>query len=287
MKQLILSLSLCVAGVFSSLAATPDSIAYYNHTTDTATIAKILDATRRATIESPADRLVFVARQFIGLPYKAATLEGDTELLRINMSAFDCTTLVETAIALAQTAAVDTASIDEFATNLRNIRYRGGVVDGYASRLHYASDWIADNTERGNFAEVTAEFQKSARDVKTINFMSAHHRSYPALVGNDSLLNCIKDVEARYNNYRYYYIPAHITNTDAALKWFKNGDIVFFTTTTKGLDVSHMGIIVIERGMPFLIHASSKARMVVFEKQPIYNYILSNNVIKGVRIVRL
>lgn len=287
MKHLFISLSLLVASAFTAYAATTDSIAYHNHTADTAAITKILDATRKAAIETPADRLVFVAQQLIGSPYKSATLEGDTELLRINMSAFDCTTLVETAIALTQTAAIDTASYDEFAANLRNIRYRGGVIDGYASRLHYVSDWIADNTERGNFAEVTAQFPKPSRDVKTINFMSSRHRNYPALANNDSLLNCIKETEAKYNNYRYHFIPAAILNADFAMKWFKSGDIVLFTTTTKGLDVSHMGIIVVERGIPFFIHASTRARMVVLERQSLYNYIMSNNVINGVRIVRL
>ena len=287
MKHLFISLTILVASAFTTLAATTDSIAYHNHSADTAAIIKILDATRKAAIESPADRLVFVAQQLIGAPYKSATLEGDTELLRINMSAFDCTTLVETAIALSQTAAVDTASIDEFATNLCNIRYRGGVVDGYASRLHYVSDWIADNAERGNFTEVTTQFPKPSRDIKTINYMSAHSRNYPALANSDSLVNCIKEIEAKYNNYRYHYIQPAILNADFAMKWFKSGDIVLFTTATKGLDVSHMGIIVVERGIPFFIHASTKARMVVFERQSLYNYVMSNNVINGVRIVRL
>lgn len=287
MKHLFISLSLLVVTSLTNLAATTDSIAYHNLSADTAAITKILDATRKAAIESPADRLVFVARQLMGAPYKSATLEGDTEVLRINLSAFDCTTLVETAIALTQTAAVDTASFEEFATNLRNIRYRGGVVNGYASRLHYVSDWIADNTERGNFAEVTDQCPFAKRDIKSINYISAHYRNYAALLNNDSLVNCIKEIENKYNNYRYQYVPSAALSSEPVSKWFKNGDIILFTTSTKGLDVSHMGIVVVERGIPFLIHASSKARKVVFDKQSIYNYIKSNKVINGVRIVRL
>ena len=287
MKRFFLSISVCLAGVFAMQATTPDSVVFRHQPTDTAVIANILDATRKADIETPAERLVFVAKQLIGAPYKAATLEGDTELLRINMSEFDCTTLVETAIALAQTAAVDTASVDEFAANLRNIRYRGGVVDGYASRLHYVSDWIADNAERGNFTEVTSQFPKSQCDAKTINYISVHRRSYPALLNNDSLFNSIKQIEAKYENYRYYYIPENRLLNERVLTWFKSGDIVLFTTTTKGLDVSHMGIIVVEKGIPFFIHASSKARKVILQKESFSNYLNSSNVINGVRIVRL
>lgn len=286
MKHLFIALSLLLACAFNANAAVADSVVYHHEDTDTATIVKILDATRKAELETPADRLAFIARQLLGSPYVAATLEGDTEVLRINMSEFDCTTLVETVIALSLTAAVDTASYNEFAHNLRNIRYRDGVVDGYASRLHYVSDWIADNTRRGNFVEVTAQCPLAKRDIKSINYISSHSRNYTALLNNDSLVNCIKEVEAKYNNYRYQYIPAASLNSEALAKWFKNGDIVLFTTSAKGLDVSHMGIIVVERNRVRLLHASSNSRTVMLDNQPLYNYVMSNRSINGIRIVR-
>ena len=287
MKHLFIALSLLLACAFNAGAAVADSVVYHHEATDTAAIVKILDATRKAELETPADRLASIARQLLGSPYVAATLEGDTEVLRINMSEFDCTTLVETAIALSLTAAVDTASYNEFAHNLRNIRYRDGVVDGYASRLHYVSDWIADNTRRGNFVEVTAQCPLAQRDIKSINYISSHSRNYTALLNNDSLVNCIKEVEAKYNNYRYQYIPATSLNSEALAKWFKNGDIVLFTTSAKGLDVSHMGIIVVERNRVRLLHASSNSRTVMLDNQPLYNYVMSNRSINGIRIVRL
>ncbi|MBP3350374.1 MAG: DUF1460 domain-containing protein [Bacteroidaceae bacterium] len=287
MKHLFIALSLLLACAFNANAAVADSVVYHHEATDTAAIVKILDATRKAELETPADRLAFIARQLLGSPYVAATLEGDTEVLRINMSEFDCTTLVETAIALSLTAAVDTASYNEFAHNLRNIRYRDGVVDGYASRLHYVSDWIADNTRRGNFVEVTAQCPLAKRDTKSINYISTHSRNYTDLLNNDSLVNCIKEVEAKYNNYRYQYIPATSLNSEALAKWFNNGDIVLFTTSAKGLDVSHMGIIVVERNRVRLLHASSNSHTVMLDNQPLYNYVMSNRSINGIRIVRL
>ena len=276
MKQTLTTLVLLLTIVFNMQATSADSIHYHHQPTDTAIIHKILRETRMAGFDNPADRLVYAARKLVNTPYKSGTLEGTTEQLTINMSELDCTTLVENAIALAFTAAVDTAMADEFAQNLRNIRYRGGVVNGYASRLHYVSDWIADDAERGNFSEVTSQFAKTT-----------HRRSYPALLASDTLFEQMKKVESDWVNYRYHYIPVQLLASEAASSWFKNGDIVLFTTSTKGLDVSHMGIIVIERGVPYLLHASSKARRVVVEKQSLYNYVTSNNVISGVRIVRL
>lgn len=48
-----------------------------------------------------ADRPVYFGRQFLGVPYVAATLEGhDPECLVVNLRQLDCTTLVENVAAL-------------------------------------------------------------------------------------------------------------------------------------------------------------------------------------------
>ena len=287
MKQLLIALALLFASTTHLIAASNDSIAYHHHETDTAVISKIITATRNAQLSSPAQSLAFVASKLVNSPYVAATLEGDTELLRINMSQFDCTTLVETAIALALTANVDTASIDDFAHNLRNIRYRGGVIDGYASRLHYVSDWIADNASRGYLTEVTSQIPCATRNVIDINYISSHRRSYPALLNNDSLLASIKEVEKKYIKYRHYYIPSHFLNREDVLGSLQNGDIILFTSSSRGLDVAHMGIVVIDRGRACLIHASSKAHAVILDRKPLYNYLQGNNAMTGIRVVRL
>ena len=66
---------------------------------------------------------------------------------------------------------------------LTNVRYRGGVIDEYPSRLHYFSDWIYDLNERRIVADVTKEIggQVYPNDV---NFMSTHPSAYKQLVNN-------------------------------------------------------------------------------------------------------
>lgn len=287
MKKIIISLSLLFTVIFTSQAINPDSVRYKHQSTDTARITEVLNATRNAQLQSPADRITFIAGQFLGAPYVAATLEGEPEMLTVNTSEFDCTTFVETVIALALTAAVDSTTYLDFIDNLAALRYRNGVVDGYASRLHYVTDWIVCNSERNIFTEITNQNPRVAHKKISLNYMSKHRRSYPALASNNEAYNDILDVEKPFLNYNMPYIPKAAVGTPQCSKWLKNGDIVFITTSLQGLDVTHMGIIVFQRGMPYLLHASSKGKQVIVDPQPLSNYLQSNSNAIGIRVVRL
>ena len=67
----------------------------------------------------------------------------------------------------------------------------------------------------------------------------------------------------------------------------RNGDVLLFTTSIRGLDVQHMGIVVVINDTPYLLHASSRAQKVVLEQRSIYEYLRSNNSLTGVRVIRL
>lgn len=286
MKKLIFSLIAFALISLSAAAAVPDSVCYHHHATDTAIVNSILQKTREANLKTPAERVAFVAKQFVGTPYKAATLEGDNEVLTVNLSQLDCTTLVENVLALAHTAALDSATIDDFVAKLQEVRYRNGVVDGYASRLHYSSDWIADNAARGNFAEVTPELPGATHQSKDINYMSTHRRSYRALIDN-AAYEKIKEVEKNYKSYRHTYIPKNMVKMSHVKSALKEGDIVLITTSTQGLDVMHMGIVMIKNRKPYLLHASTNAKAVILDAQPLDSYLATLNSATGIRVVRM
>lgn len=67
----------------------------------------------------------------------------------------------------------------------------------------------------------------------------------------------------------------------------KGGDIIALTTKTSGLDVSHMGIIVIEKDGPHLLHASSKEGKVIIDKLPLVEYMRKAHQLTGIRVLRL
>ncbi len=281
MKKLLASSMICVLPLMTIGA---QSIRWHNEAQDTTRITRML--AEHGAIADPNARVEAFGSCFIGTPYAAGTLESDgAEVLTVNLDELDCTTFVENVIALSITGGERRSSWYDFVYNLRKIRYRDGEVDGYASRLHYVSDWVVDNVHRGNFVEATNRFSDAQYEVKTINFMSSNRELYPAL--NDSATFAgIKSAEIGYRNHRYPIIKTKSIGK-AAKNFLKPGDIVALTTSKKGLDVSHLGIIVFKGTEPHLLHASSKSGKVVIDPLPLSTYMQKNRNLTGMRVFRL
>ena len=281
MRKILLGI-MAMCALFSR-AVTLDEVEFHNEASDTAKITQILvDA---AKIDNANERVGAIARSFIGTPYVAHTLEGEKELLRVNLDELDCTTFVETVMALAYTAGENRTSWRDYIYNLERIRYRGGRLNGYASRLHYISDWIMDNSYRGNFVEVTNRLPECRYLVKTIDFMSANRKSYPALA-DDEVYRKIKDVEMGYRSHRFPYIKSSNLTGKAVKGALKDGDIVALTCDIKNLDVSHMGIIVVKDDEPYLLHASSSHGKVEISDIPLCDFMKRNFHLTGIRVIR-
>ena len=85
-----------------------------------------------------------IAKSFLNRPYKAKTLEGNqTEKLVVNLREFDCSTFVETCIAMGLTYRKDDISFEKFKKYLQRLRYyKNGKIKGYESRINYFSDFV-------------------------------------------------------------------------------------------------------------------------------------------------
>lgn len=241
---------------------------------------------RSHSSDAPASRVTAIAREFLGAPYVGATLEGEPEQLRFSLSEFDCTTFVETVLAMALTVA-DGGSSDEFLSNLESVRYRAGHVDGYCSRLHYISDWAMENEARGHISDVTHTIPGAVTQTLDLNYMSAHRQSYPALA-DDGVFACIRGVERSISPVTYMLVPKHKTGLRGVAEALRDGDIVAFATSTPGLDVSHIGIVVKgPDGIPRLLHASSAAGKVIMDPKPLAMYVRSRPSLTGIRVFRI
>lgn len=287
MRYIFTIISLIFTLLCSGEELASGAIRYHDEATDTTRINRLLDKARQAHLATPSHRVAFFAQEFLGTPYVGHTLEGYPEQLTINTSQLDCTTLVESIIALAQCDSMSHATHHDYVTHLRNIRYRDGMVAGYASRLHYVSDWIHNNTCRGNLVEVTHTCEWAQETSKTINYISTHAHAYPALKKCNSELSDIKLIEQNYTPHRYAYIPKKHLNRKEVLGWLQSGDILLITTSVQGLDVSHMGIIVEVDGEKKLLHASAQQLKVILEKRSLYDYLMAHNSMTGLRVVRL
>lgn len=286
MKIFSAALRGCMAGCAVALslcanAIVPAEVRFHDEDRDTTKITNVLLELEGANLTSPEAIVAAAGSKFLGTPYVGGTLEGSPEQLTVNTDELDCTTFVETALALALTIESHRSSWRDYINNLENIRYRGGRVNGYASRLHYVSDWIVDNSHRGNLVEVTERVGRADSKVKTLDFMSGHRSSYPALADSANFAG-IKSVEVGFRSHKYPYIKAINLGTAR----LRDGDVVALTTNTAGLDVTHMGIVKMVDGVPHLMHASSKEKKVVVDKLSLADYMKRNRT-QGIRVIRI
>ncbi len=278
------------AGLFIACAITATAmpvaeVRFHNEASDTIKLNALLS--KGSTLkESPGEIIAVLGREFIGTPYTASTLEDSVERLTINLDELDCTTYIETVMALALTIEEGRTSWRDFLYNLERLRYRGGNLDGYSSRLHYVSDWVVDNVHRGTFKEVTNQIPQHDYAVKTIDYMSSHRDQYPQLA-DPAQFERIKNVEIGYRSHRFPYIKRERLNNKPVKEALRNGDIVALTSRTPGLDVGHFGIIIIENGTPLLMHASSAEKKVVIDKLPLFDYLRRSKTLTGIRVFRL
>lgn len=237
--------------------------------------------------KKPPALLLKAATLFIGAPYVGGTLDKEKdEKLTINAHELDCTTLVETALALAMTASEQKKDFHSYCKNLQKVRYRGGVCKGYDSRLHYYSQWAADGEQKGIMHELTGKIF-SCEQLLDLRFMSNNPDKYMQLNGDSLLTAAIARHEQPFRQKEITYIPKSKLRGSKKSLPIRDGDILALVTTIKGLDVTHMGIAVWIKGKLHMLHASSKEKKVMLDPTPLYDYLAPRKSCPGVRVVRV
>jgi hypothetical protein len=201
-------------------------------------------------------------------PYVAATLEaGDgREVCSVDLRGLDCVTFFETALGFARMLKAGGTTPRALLRQVCFTRYRAGRLAGYASRLHYTSDWFADNARKRVVRLVTGELPGATRLDKRVNFMSRHPAAYPPLAADPALVRAIARVEDRLGGRPMVYVPRD--RVVEAQPFLTTGDIVGITTSIDGLDCAHTGLCYRdERGRVRLLHASTTAREVTLDDE--------------------
>ena len=242
--------------------------------------------------KTPAETTITIGRQFLGKPYVPHTLDiNPTEQLVVTTREFDCTTYLETvlALSLASTTVADKQNPvlfeQTFRTYLTKLRYRDGRIDGYASRLHYFSDWLRDNERKGLLADVTHELPGSLVVAKPVSYMTTSTYRYPHL-NNPAVFKQIAQTEASLSQQSFSFIPSK--NIRMAETQLQDGDIVMLMAARPGLDMKHVGFAVRQpNGRIHLMHASSDQGEVVITAYPLSDYVLWHKHMSGIRVARL
>ena len=136
---------------------------------------------------------------------------------------------------------------------------------GYPSRLHYFSEWIADNEASGTLVDVSRELG-GVPDSSAIDFMSTHPDAYRQL-SDTATLAAIAAVEARLSAEARYFVPQD--SIGAVAHGVRDGDIIAATSTVAGLDVAHVGIALWRDDELHLLHAPLVGSHVQVSEEPL------------------
>ena len=240
------------------------------------------------------ERLDTYALRYLGQPYVEHALEAVPERLVIDTASVDCTTLVEYCLAR-RMADAGRGSFEDCVARLRYRNYVPGQPLRYTDRLHYATQWAAHAEALGVLQDLSLALD--GRSVsRRIRFMSAHPQSYAQLSDPESLRLIRDEIEAELSARPFTYIPKD--RIRAIERDIRSGDIILFTTSVDGLDVSHMAIAHVQphqgpdpgtaalRPKVGFIHASSAAGKVMIDPRSIADYAASRSSITGIKVLR-
>lgn len=205
---------------------------------------------------SAAGRMDVLSRQFLGYPYQSDPLIGSAETAEVftaSLEGFDCVTYLETIVSLACAS-----NADDFTDLLRRIRYDKGRIE-WNRRNHYMTDWIRNNLREGILRRV----------------------SMPAVptVSKVRVLNVVRGLPAHRTQMKWVTKPA-FTRLEPHLE---TGDLIFFVSRRKNLDVFHAGIIV-RVGQKLRMRHASRSQAGVVEQE--LREFLKANRMAGVVVAR-
>jgi Protein of unknown function (DUF1460) len=205
---------------------------------------------------SAGSRIDVLSRLFLGHSYNDNCLIGSAETPEVftaSLDGFDCVTYIETVLALARAS-----SPDDFIKSLRKIRYAQGRV-AWARRNHYMTAWIRNNTREGFVRSVAMPSASVLSRLRTLTVV-------PGLSARRTRVKCLP--------------KSALPKVAGRLQ---TGDLMFFVSTRKNLDVFHTGI-VIREGKRLLLRHAARSRGSVVEQD--LNEFLKANRMAGVIVVR-
>lgn len=197
-------------------------------------------------IQDVSERIAFLSMHFLETPYKESTLIGGRntpEVFVINFEGVDCFTFIDYIEAMRLSA-----SFSEFKDNLRMVRYKAGRV-AFENRNHFFTDWVELNLE---FVEDVTEGIGGKSAIKVEKMINVKEDGTYFLNGINPKQRIVKYIHS-------------VAIDDSIISKLNTGDYAGIYSDIKGLDVSHVGIIIKDSDKVYLRHASSVKRKVVDE----------------------
>jgi len=172
-------------------------------------------------------RMDLISARLLDYPYRIKLIgsKDSPEVFTAAMDGFDCVTFMETVLALALTH-----NTNDFSNVLQRLRYARGQVR-WNSRNHYMVLWIRENTRSG-WIQHRPSLHGAVRRKRLLNVVHgfASHHATVACIPKGLLLRQTERI--------------------------RTGDLVFFVSIRKNLDVFHCGILINNGNGLRLRHAS-------------------------------
>ncbi|WP_083836435.1 N-acetylmuramoyl-L-alanine amidase-like domain-containing protein [Nitritalea halalkaliphila] len=280
----LLILSVLLSSLSRELFGQQAQAAFHCSEADQMKIMELLAEAQDWQESSAGEQLLAFGKTFLGTPYVAKTLElPGPEQLVLHLSGLDCTTFLENVLALTMTARTGKTSFADYLEALQTVRYRDGQLEGYASRLHYFTDWIDSHVASGLLEEHTLQLGGEYRR-QDFFFMSSHPEFYPQL-RDPQALEAIRQQEKRLSQSRYPLLPKHKVAQAAAS--IQSGDLIAIHSQVKGIAITHVGFASWQEGTLHLLHAGTERMQVEISPQPLVDYLAAQSRVLGIRVMRL
>ncbi|NRA46124.1 MAG: DUF1460 domain-containing protein [Oligoflexales bacterium] len=240
--------------------------------------------------------MVFFSERFLGLPYLESALgEGGVEdydddpLYRFD--SFDCTTYVETIIAMSLAS-----DFSDFKKKINLIRYKNGEIS-FTKRNHFmTSDWIPNNSKAGIIEDITKSIGRSKKAQAIIRKHSWYNKLHQSQLATFLALGIRLHPEKSSIPYISLnnIFPKNRPINHALINKIPNGAIINVVRPNwnlrksigTNLNVSHQGIAIWKQGVLYFRHASSKHGKVIdshFAKT--FKTYLTSPTIKGINVL--
>ena len=281
-----------------------------SQTTKLVTEEQVKELLKKHQNESVSKKIDIFSKLFLGTRYLTEAFgEGSDGIYDqdplYRFDAFDCTTYVETVLALSHSR-----DIENFKSIINTIRYADGIVS-FPFRNHFPEiDWIPNNTDAGYIFDTTAEvagfhpvhLAETSIDkrswyqhltIRSIQVPGADQMEKEKLLTDLRAEGAgyeIKDVQTQYLHLRtmennpdiFKRFPAAAVINVVRPNWLPNAN---YGTT---LNISHQAIVIRKNGKVFIRHANSHdkkvAESLLIDELKTY---ANSKTIKGINVLAL
>jgi hypothetical protein len=210
-----------------------------------------------------------IAMELKDTPYVGFTLEvsKDAERCVVNLTGLDCVTFFEDSLCMARIIKRGKHSPEDLVKEVQLTRYRGGKMGDFTTRLHYTTDWFADNEAKGVVRILTPDLPGAEPFTQKVGIMTEHPENYRQLAAHPEWIDKIRAFEEKINARSLKYLP--MEKLEAAEHLLQTGDIVGVTTSAEGIDIAHTGLCIKDdQGIVHFMDASSSRRNMKVTLEP-------------------